>query len=83
MDSFSNQGLKLSKTGSGLRIIPISDVYASPFALSEPQWTPDKEVCMIKKSLMFNQCHVKINYSCMANVSHVFSASEPLSVTIR
>jgi len=43
MDASSNPGYKLSKSDSGLRIIPISDQYTSPFGLSEPLWIPDKE----------------------------------------
>ena len=35
---------KLTKSKSGLRIIPISNTARSPFELKEPTWSPDKEV---------------------------------------
>nr|NP_001071895.1 zinc finger protein [Ciona intestinalis]BAE93273.1 zinc finger protein [Ciona intestinalis] len=57
----SSDGHKLAKTASGLRMIPVSDMYASPFALSEPQWVSDKDcnACeSCKKSFdFFNRRH--------------------------
>ena len=35
---------KLTKSKSGLRIIPINNTARSPFELKEPTWSPDKEV---------------------------------------
>jgi len=42
-------GKKLSKSASGLRMVPISENFASPFALLEPLWIPDKQ-CDICRS---------------------------------
>lgn len=39
----SQVGKKLSRSASGLRMVPISDKFASPFALLEPLWIPDRE----------------------------------------
>lgn len=36
-------GKKLTKSASGLRMVPTAEKFASPFALEEPMWTPDKE----------------------------------------
>ncbi|CAK8692437.1 zinc finger FYVE domain-containing protein 21-like [Clavelina lepadiformis] len=55
------EGRKLSKSASGLRVIPVSDAYASPFALAEPAWVPDNEVttcCSCNKPFgFFNRKH--------------------------
>ncbi|XP_039260426.2 zinc finger FYVE domain-containing protein 21-like [Styela clava] len=37
------KGKKLTKSTSGLRMIPTGEKYASPFALEEPMWMPDRE----------------------------------------
>lgn len=44
MDSVAS-GRKLDKSASGLRMIPVSDTFACPFAIAEPMWVSDKEVC--------------------------------------
>nr|CAB3267943.1 ZF(FYVE)-2 zinc finger FYVE domain-containing protein 21 zinc finger protein [Phallusia mammillata] len=54
-------GRKLDKSASGLRMIPVSDTFACPFALSEPMWVSDKEctacVSCDKSFDFFNRKH--------------------------
>ena len=42
-----SSGKKLTKSASGLRMIPLSDTYACPFALSEPEWSSDNAVSFL------------------------------------
>ncbi|KAM6961048.1 zinc finger FYVE domain-containing protein 21 [Aplochiton taeniatus] len=49
-------GKKLIRSPSGLRMVPESGAFNSPFSLDEPQWVPDKECprCM--------QCDAKFDF---------------------
>ncbi|XP_035466028.1 zinc finger FYVE domain-containing protein 21 isoform X1 [Scophthalmus maximus] len=49
-------GKKLVRSPSGLRMVPESGAFNSPFALEEPRWVPDKECprCM--------QCDTKFDF---------------------
>ncbi|XP_020772973.1 zinc finger FYVE domain-containing protein 21 isoform X2 [Boleophthalmus pectinirostris] len=49
-------GKKLVRSPSGLRMVPESGAFHSPFSLEEPQWVPDKECsrCM--------QCDTKFDF---------------------
>ena len=47
---------KLTKSKSGLRIIPINNTARSPFELKEPTWSPDKEVRDDWQLLFSQQC---------------------------
>lgn len=40
----TNEGKKLVRSPSGLRMVPENGAFCSPFSLDEPQWVPDKEV---------------------------------------
>ncbi|XP_051871741.1 zinc finger FYVE domain-containing protein 21 isoform X2 [Pristis pectinata] len=52
----TNEGKKLVRSASGLRMIPENGAFCSPFSLDEPQWVPDKECprCM--------QCDAKFDF---------------------
>ncbi|XP_032882947.1 zinc finger FYVE domain-containing protein 21 isoform X3 [Amblyraja radiata] len=39
----TNEGKKLVRSPSGLRMVPENGAFCSPFSLDEPQWVPDKE----------------------------------------
>lgn len=53
-------GKKLSKSASGLRMVPISENFASPFALLEPLWIPDKQVSI--RFIKFYKVYLLINF---------------------
>lgn len=44
-------GKTLSMSSSGLRMIPVNEASSSPFALEEPEWIPDNQVCDTKRQL--------------------------------
>ncbi|XP_069772627.1 zinc finger FYVE domain-containing protein 21 isoform X4 [Narcine bancroftii] len=52
----TNEGKKLVRSSSGLRMVPENGAFYSPFSLDEPQWVPDKECprCM--------QCDAKFDF---------------------
>ncbi|XP_029453909.1 zinc finger FYVE domain-containing protein 21 isoform X2 [Rhinatrema bivittatum] len=54
--SSDRDGKKLVRLPSGLRMVPESGAFSSPFCLEEPQWVPDKECprCM--------QCDTKFDF---------------------
>ncbi|XP_037073255.1 zinc finger FYVE domain-containing protein 21-like [Pollicipes pollicipes] len=49
---------KLTKSKSGLRIIPINNTERSPFELKEPTWSPDKETSECSNS----KCGLKFDF---------------------
>ena len=42
----SSGGKRLVKSKSGLKIVCQHDRESAPWDMAEPQWTPDKEVCI-------------------------------------
>ena len=65
-------GQKLSKSASGLRMIPVSDSFASPFALAEPKWVADNEVRLISLGLKLCLAYWYYYNSKIKCLTHVF-----------
>ena len=50
-------GKRLVKSKSGLKIVCQHDRESAPWDMAEPQWTPDKEVCVVS-TLRWYVCFV-------------------------
>ena len=56
----SSGGKRLVKSKSGLKIVCQHDRESAPWDMAEPQWTPDKEVCI--KFWSSSSLGLKTNY---------------------
>lgn len=41
------EGKKLQKGKGGIRMVPVNDLFSSPFTLPEPAWVPDAQVSVV------------------------------------
>ena len=49
----STGGKRLVKSKSGLKIVCQHDRESAPWDMAEPHWTPDKEVCLKIKYMVY------------------------------
>lgn len=47
MSKMAAEGKKLQKGKGGIRMVPVNDLFSSPFTLPEPAWVPDAQVRII------------------------------------